>query len=259
MSDLTGAADSTGGTVALLTGAAGGIGQAIATRLAAAGVRVMLHVHRGREAGEALLRALPGCGHGLFTADLTDSTARDGLIDQVLAEAGRIDVLINNAGIAVLHPPLAVDAATWAAAWDQTLALNLTAPAHLCHRVAGQMAGQGGGRIINISSRGAFRGEPMMPAYGASKAGLNALTQSLARALAPLGIACFAVAPGWVATPMSAERREAEAETIAREHPLGRVATPEEVAETVTFLATAPVEAMTGAILDINGASYLRS
>ena len=121
------------------------------------------------------------------------------------------------------------------------------------------MAEQGGGRIINVGSRGAFRGEPECPAYGASKAGLHAMSQSLAVALAPKGILVYAVAPGFVETDMAKELLESEAgAAIKAQSPLGRVARPEEVAETVCFLASSQAEFLTGSIIDVNGASYLR-
>ena len=122
------------------------------------------------------------------------------------------------------------------------------------------MAATGGGRIVNISSRGAFRGEPDAPAYGASKAGLNALSQSLARALAPQRVIVLCIAPGWVATDMAADHLGgARGEEILAQHPLGRVASADEVARAAVFCALDAPEAMTGAILDLNGASYVRT
>ncbi|MBS0663357.1 MAG: SDR family oxidoreductase, partial [Verrucomicrobia bacterium] len=148
----------------------------------------------------------------------------------------------------------------WQAEWQRTLTTNLMAPADLCLLAARHLAPAGGGRIVNLSSRGAFRGEPDAPAYGASKAGLNSLSQSLARALAPHHIAVFAVAPGWVGTDMAADHLEGpRAAEIAAQHPLGRVATADEVANVVAYCALDAPETMTGAILDVNGASYLRS
>ena len=118
----------------------------------------------------------------------------------------------------------------------------------------------GGGRIVNISLRGAFRGEPIAPAYGASKAGLNILGQSLAQLLAPHNIFIGTVAPGFVETDMAAERlAQPDGGDIRRQSPLGRVAKPEEVAHVAVFLASAGAEFTTGAIVDVNGASYLRS
>ena len=244
-------------THALVTGASGGIGTAICKALAVRGVTVVLHYHREREAAEATRRAMAGEGHTLVEGDLSDAAS----IARLWREASAVhpvDALVNNAGIFPNHPPLSTGYADWTATWQRTLALNLTAPAQLCHCAARAMVEQGGrGRIVNISSRGAFRGEPEAPAYAASKAGLNALSQSLAKALAPKGICVFAVAPGWVATQRVAS--VVQSPVVLADQPLGRVATPEEVAQAVTFCVLDAPASMTGAILDLNGASYLRS
>jgi 3-oxoacyl-[acyl-carrier protein] reductase len=168
--------------------------------------------------------------------------------------------VVNNAGIGIYHPLESTSYADWQAAWQQTMATNLIGPANLCFCAARHMMQQGGGRIVNISSRGAFRGEPIKPAYGASKAGLNSLSQSLAVALAPHNIFVGAVAPGFVNTELTADRLNgAEGDEIRRQSPFNRVAEPEEVAHAVLFLASAGAEFSTGTIIDVNGASYLRS
>jgi len=243
-------------TTALVTGASGGIGAAICQRLALRGVTVTLHYRSDRAAAEATLSALAGTGHRILQADLGDAQSIARLWEEACA-GGTIDALINNAGIFPDHPPLTTPYADWTAAWQRTLATNLTAPAHLSYCAARAMAVQGGGRIVNISSRGAFRGEPKMPAYAASKAGLNALSQSLAKALAPQGVYVFVVAPGWVSTPRVAAMLKEPG--VLADHPLGRVATPQEVAEVVSYCALDAPASLTGAILDVNGASYLRS
>ena len=148
----------------------------------------------------------------------------------------------------------------WQDAWSRTIATNFTGLAKLSFLVARIMMESGGGRVVNVSSRGAFRGEPETPAYGASKAGLNAMSQSMAQALAPHGVFFYVVAPGFVETDMAdALLRGPEGDGIRSQSPLGRVATPEEVAKTVVFLASEAPDFMTGAIVDVNGASYLRS
>jgi 3-oxoacyl-[acyl-carrier protein] reductase len=242
---------------ALVTGASGGIGAAIARALARRGVTLTLHYRSDRNGIDATYRSLAGDGHRIIQADLTDPASIERLWQEATTASGRIETLVNNAGIFPNHPPLEVSYADWTAAWQRTLAINLTAPAHLSYCAARAMAMQGSGRIINISSRGAFRGEPKMPAYGASKAGLNAMSQSLAKALAPKGVYVFVVAPGWVSTPRVSESIK-EPGALA-EQPLGRVATPEEVADVVTWCALDAPASLTGAILDVNGASYLRS
>ncbi len=243
-------------TRALVTGASGGIGTAICQRLAARGVTVVLHYQGNRAAAEATRRALPGEGHTLVQADLSAADSIEGLWREA-GSGGRIDVLVNNAGIFPEHPPLSTDYAGWTAACQRTLAINLAAPAHLTYCAARAMAGEGRGRIVSVSSRAAFRGEPRAPAYAASKAGLNALTQSFAKALAAQGVYLFVVAPGWVSTARVAQSiREP---SVLADQPLGRVAAPEEVAQAVEFCALEAPASMTGAILDVNGASYLRT
>ncbi len=243
-------------TRVLVTGASGGIGAAIASVLAARGATIVLHYQSNRAAAEASLRALQGAGHELIQADLTDPAAIERLWQDIDARRP-IDALVNNAGIFPNHPPLTTDYAGWTAAWQRTLALNLSGPAYLSYFAARAMAERSGGRIVSVSSRGAFRGEPLAPAYAASKAGLNAFSQSMAKALAPQGVCVFVVAPGWVSTARVATAIADKA--VIADQPLGRVATPEEVAQVVTFCVLDAPASMTGAILDVNGASYLRS
>ena len=245
---------------ALVTGASRGLGRAIAQQLAARGVRVAVHFQKNRAAAEATLATLPGAGHALFAADLSDAAQVERLWQEVIAAFGQVEVLVNNAGIYELHPPLATAPAAWRAAWERTLAANLLGPAQLSLFAAQAMAGRGGGRIVNISSRGAFRGEANAPAYAAAKAGLNALGQSLAKALASHGVYVYGVAPGWIETDMAAAHLHGPRRTeILADQPLGRVATADEVARAAVFCALDAPAAMTGAIIDVNGASYLRT
>lgn len=140
------------------------------------------------------------------------------------------------------------------------MATNLTGVSNMCYFAAQQMIKQNGGKIVNISSRGAFRGEPDHPAYGASKAGLNAMSQSLAVALGKYNITVGVIAPGFVETDMTAAYLQSEAgEIIKKQSPLNRVATPEEVARLVAVFAGEGSAFMTGGIVDLNGASYLRT
>jgi 3-oxoacyl-[acyl-carrier protein] reductase len=240
----------------LVTGASGGIGAAISRALAARGVTVLLHYRAGYEAAEATRGSLQGSGHLTIQGDLSDPKAVERLWRQAL-DQGRVDAVVNNAGIFPNHPPLTTDFEDWTAAWQRTISTNLMGPAYLSHFAARTMAEQAGGRIVNISSRGAFRGEPKAPAYGASKAGLNAMSQSLAKALAPKGVYVFVVAPGWVSTQRVAKSVTDPA--VLADQPLGRVATPDEVAEVAAFCVLDAPASLTGAILDVNGASYLRS
>jgi NAD(P)-dependent dehydrogenase (short-subunit alcohol dehydrogenase family) len=244
----------------LVTGASRGIGRAIAELLARRGCRVAVHYRSHRAAAEALAADLEGGGHLAFGADLRLPGEVARLWDEVTEAFGRIQVLVNNAAVFESHPLLTTGYAEWQRAWEQTLAANLLGPANLCHRAGNAMAPRGGGRVVSISSRGAFRGEPETPAYGASKAGLNALSQSLALALAGQGVYFFVIAPGWVDTEMASATLAGpgRAEVLAQ-HPLGRVASPQEVAAAAVFCALDAPPAMTGCIIDVNGASYLRT
>ncbi|OLR95492.1 3-oxoacyl-ACP reductase [Actinokineospora bangkokensis] len=246
----------------LVTGASGGIGAAIAHAFAALGDRVAVHYSSNRARAEAVLADLPGDGHVLAGADLADTAAIPPLVDAVVAGLGGIDVLVNNAAaLDPPHPPATTGYDDWVAAWQRMTAVNLVAPAALAHQVAAVMIRQGnGGRVVNTGSRGAFRGEPDHPAYGATKAGLHALGQSLAVALAPHGIAVSSIAPGFVATDGVAGRLAGPAgQAIRAQSPFDRVATPEEVAAAVVYLASGPALWASGAVLDLNGASYLRT
>ncbi|HXN35043.1 MAG TPA: SDR family oxidoreductase [Opitutaceae bacterium] len=249
-----------GAKTALVTGASRGIGREIALQLAARGVRVGVHFRENRAAAESVLAALPGSGHAAFSADMADADAVARLWREATGRLGAVDIVVNNAGVYFYHPPLATDYAAWRQAWDRTIAVNLEGPSNLSLLAAQAMAASGGGRIVNISSRGAFRGEPNAPAYGASKAGLNALSQSLAKALAPSRVLVYCLAPGWVETDMAEGFLTGpRAGEILAQHPLGRVNRAEEVARVAVFCALDAPEAMTGSIIDINGASHLRT
>ncbi|HYU04294.1 MAG TPA: SDR family oxidoreductase [Jatrophihabitantaceae bacterium] len=249
-----------GERVVLVTGASRGIGRAIAQRFAEQDAKVVVHYASNDSAAKATLAELAGQGHRAVAADLADPDAVESLVRQVIAAYGRIDVLVNNAAIYEAHPVLSTSYAQWRDSWRQTINTNLIGPANLIHEVVPHMVANGGGRIVNISSRGAFRGEPGHTAYGASKAGLNSLGQSLAQELAPHGIYVTTVAPGFVATDMAAALLDGPTgESIRAQSPLGRAATPDEVARVAVFLASPGSEFTTGTIVDVNGASYLRT
>ena len=248
------------GKVVLVTGGSRGIGRAVCRRFADAGARVVVHYRADREAADTTLDSLAGDGHLALAADLADPESCARLVAQTVGAAGRLDVLVNNAGIFEEHRIAEVDYADWQAAWQRTIATNLLGPANLIHQAVPHLEAAGGGRIVNVSSRGAFRGEPDHPAYGASKAGLNSLGQSLAQALGPRGIYVTTVAPGFVATDMAASVLDGpDGDAIRSQSPLRRAADPDEIARLVVFLATPGTEYATGAIVDANGASYLRT
>jgi NAD(P)-dependent dehydrogenase (short-subunit alcohol dehydrogenase family) len=244
----------------LVTGASRGIGRAIAQAFAADGANVALNYHRNERAARDALATLAGDRHVLVQADISTPDGAELAVDRAAAALAGLHIVVNNAGIFQPHPPASVSYEDWQLAWTRTLATNLTGAANVCWCAARHMMQHKGGKIVNISSRGAFRGEPDAPAYGASKAALNAFSQSLAVALAPHGIFVGVVAPGFVETDMAAELLAgAGGDAIRRQSPMGRVARPDEIARAVQFLASEGIEFATGAIIDVNGASYLRS
>ncbi|MDR6848670.1 NAD(P)-dependent dehydrogenase (short-subunit alcohol dehydrogenase family) [Sphingomonas sp. BE137] len=228
----------------LLTGSSRGIGAATLTALQAAGATVI---------GQGTASGIP--------ADFADPAAPRALWDAALAaHGGRIDVLINNAGVFEANP-ITRDDAAWVAEWERTMRINLTAAAELCRLAVLHWQDRGtGGRIVNIASRAAYRGDsPQHWHYAASKAGMVAMTKSIARGYAKDGILAFAVCPGFTMTGMAEEYLESRGgDKLLADIPLGRVASPEEVAEVARFLALDAPPSMTGAVLDVNGASYVR-
>jgi NAD(P)-dependent dehydrogenase (short-subunit alcohol dehydrogenase family) len=244
----------------LVTGASRGIGAAIAQAFAARGDRVAVHHGSSADRAAAVLAGLPGEGHVVVQADLESPDEVRACVETAAERLGRLDVLVNNAGVFVSHPPLETSYDEWQAAWGRTLATNLTGAANATFCAIPHLRAAGGGAVVNVSSRGAFRGEPRCPAYAASKAGLNAFGQSMALVLAPHGISVGTVAPGFVQTEMAREVLEGESgDAVRAQSPYGRIADPAEVAAAVLWLASPEAAFSTGTIIDVNGASYLRS
>ncbi|HYD38784.1 MAG TPA: SDR family oxidoreductase [Allosphingosinicella sp.] len=228
----------------LVTGTSRGIGKAIAAALA--GHNVVGHSSRG--------------GGGLIAADLAARGAAEGLWREALDRlGGRIDVLVNNAGI-FEAAPVDLPAADWTARWERTMRVNLTAAAELSRLAVLHFREEGGGRIVNVASRAAHRGDsPGHWHYAASKAGMVAMTRTVARAYAADNILAFAVSPGFTASDMVEDYMASRGgRQIVADIPLGRVATADEVAETVRWLALDAPASATGTVIDVNGASYVR-
>jgi len=245
------------GRAILITGASRGIGRAVAQVFAAGGDRVAIHHRDSADLAASLHAELPGEGHVIVAGDVADPAAVARFVDEAADRLGGLDVVVNNAAVFPPHPIAETSYVDWQAVWRRTIEVNLFGPANVCWCAVRHL--RRGGRIVNVSSRGAYRGEPGQPAYGASKAGLNSLTQSLALALGPAGIAVTAVAPGYVETDMSnAHLKSPRGDAIRAQSPFNRVATPDEVAAAVRYLASPEAEWASGAVLDLNGASYLR-
>jgi 3-oxoacyl-[acyl-carrier protein] reductase len=247
------------GRVALVTGAAGGIGSAIARTLAGEGTAVVVHDVRRDGRLADLAAELGDAGHAL-DADLSDPAAADALWHEAVAWRGRVDVLVNNAGIYEAARP-DDDLATWRASWERTLAVCLLSPAALCRAAIASFRDQpGGGVIVNLASRAAWRGEDAdYWHYAAAKAGVVAMTKTIARQYGRQGVTAFAVAPGFVDTAFNAPAvAEHGMDLFVNDTALGEVAQPQDVANVVAFLASGRARHATGATIDVNSASYVR-
>lgn len=249
---------------ALVTGASRGIGRATAIALSARGDRVAVHYGRDRDAAAQTLSMLQGEGHHLVGGDLADAEAAQDVVDAASTALGTIDLLVNNAATApsaeTFHRVDGIDYAGWQRVWRRMIDVDLLGVANVTYLVADALiAAKRPGTIVNVGSRGATRGEPDFPAYGAAKAGLHTFGQSMAVALAPHGISVATVAPGFVATDRQQERLAGpDGDAVRAQSPFGRVGTPEEVAAAILYLSSPEAQWASGAVLDLNGASHLR-
>jgi 3-oxoacyl-[acyl-carrier protein] reductase len=245
----------------LITGGSRGIGRACAKIFSDLNANVIITYKSNIAEAERTIDLLNrNQNHSSYRLDITNAVEIETVFNAVVEKYKRIDVLVNNAGVFIEHKIAEVSYAKWQQVFSETIATNLIGVSNLCYFAGRHMMEHKQGKIVNISSRGAFRGEPDHPAYGASKAGLNAMSQSLAVALAPYNITVGVVAPGFVETDMAASYLDShEGELIKKQSPLNRVATAEEVARLVGVFASSGLEFMTGGIVDLNGASYLRS
>jgi NAD(P)-dependent dehydrogenase (short-subunit alcohol dehydrogenase family) len=249
----------------LVTGAsrALGIGAAIAAAVAARGDVVAVHARADVEAAEAVVAGLPGDGHAVVVADLADPDQVAAMVDSAVAALGGVDVLVNNAAVHVEHPVVSTSYSDWQAVWRRTLDVNLLGYANTTWCVVNHLLtrpeGPEGASIVMVGSRGAYRGEPVVPAYGASKAGVHAFAQSMAVALAPHGIGVAAVAPGFTVTDLTVDLLAGpERDAILAQHPFGRVADSAEIGAAVAWLTSPEAQWASGTVLDLNGASHLR-
>lgn len=244
------------GKAVLVTGASRGIGRAIAQAMGEAGARVAVHYNNTPAPAEALAADL---GNGAFAvrANLAEPDACDRLFERVVTETGRLDVLVNNAGVSV-QIPMHADSATWFAGWQHTMMVNLMAAELLSRHAIAHFQAAGGGRIVNIASRAAFRGDqPDYMTYAASKAGLVALTKSIARGFGKEEIQAFVVAPGFTKTDMAAEFIETYGEDYVRDDiALNRLTEPADIAPLVVLLASGLADHATGTSIDVNAGSY---
>jgi len=246
--------------VVLVTGGSRGIGKAAAIMFAESGATVIVHYYKNENAAIKTLDLLGKGDHIKLQADISIPEEVKQLVDNCLKSFGRIDVLVNNAGVAEEFDIMSLSYDQWQVTWHKIMNTNLTGTANCSFLVSKAMKDKSGCKIINVSSRGAFRGEPDSPAYGASKAGMNAFGQSMARALAKHNIFVYTVAPGFIDTDMVEEIMIGErGEEIRNQSPMKRIGTPEEVARTIIFLASEGTDYLSGCVVDINGASYLRT
>jgi len=246
--------------VVLVTGGSRGIGKAAAIMFAESGATAIVHYQKNVKAAKETLSLLGNGNHMIAQADVSVPEEIERLINDCVNSFGKIDVLVNNAGVAEEFDIMTLSYDQWQATWHKIMNTNLTGTANCSFLVSKMMKDKGGCKIINVSSRGAFRGEPDSPAYGASKAGMNAFGQSMARALAKYNIFVYTVAPGFIETDMAAEIMVGErGEEIRNQSPMKRIGTPEEVAKTILFLSSEGTDYLSGCIVDINGASYLRT
>lgn len=239
----------------LVTGASRGIGKSIAGGLAASGARVAVHFNKNRETAEQLAKTI-GNRSKTFQADLASTDSCQLLFKEVVAEFGQINVLVNNAGI-FLMSPLASD--SWLNDWNKTMDVNLRATALLSKLAIEHFQHKGGGRIINIASRAAFRGDnPEHLAYAASKGGMVALTKSIARGFGKDNITAFLIAPGWVKTDMNKETIEQYGESsITKDLALNTLTQPSDLSPIITLLASGLADHATGTTIDVNAGSYV--
>jgi NAD(P)-dependent dehydrogenase (short-subunit alcohol dehydrogenase family) len=250
------------GKTILVTGASKGIGASIARIIGEAGADVVAHYGSDRDGAEAALAALPPERKLFVQADLHDLAAAERLWDEAEAWHGRIDVFVNNAAILLWNGGIGEELATWDAVWAETLQVNVLAPARLLRRAVKHYCETGGGILVTLSSWGAQRGmtNPATMAYAASKAAVKAMAQTIARAHARDNILTYIIAPGVVGTQMSEAfaAKQGGTEAVFAGLAMGEWVPPDDIGHLVAFLATGKSRHLSGATLDVNGATYIR-
>ncbi len=244
----------------LVTGASSGIGAATARAFATDGYQVAIHYHSNRQGAEETYQSLQGEGHLLINhGDLADPQSVRATLSETIDHFGRLDVLVNNAGIFEHVPFDTPDYEDWVSGWQRTIDTNLMSAVNATYLALPIMRSQGGGKVINVASRSAFRAETTAPAYAVSKAGMVNLTRCLARAEAHNGILSYCIAPGWVETAMAREGMEDPAmwADIVSQIPLGRIASVEDVAGVALFLASDSANYLTGITIPVAGGSWM--
>jgi NAD(P)-dependent dehydrogenase (short-subunit alcohol dehydrogenase family) len=241
--------------VSLVTGASGGIGQAIARSLSDAGSSIVISYYNNESEAR---RVLAVCGKDslVVQGDVSDPTECHRIINAVIEKYGRIDILVNNAAVG-LTDSFEMPYETWQNRWSTTLNTNLMSAVNLTFCSVPFMQKQGTGKIINVSSRSAFRGETEYMAYAASKAAMVNFTRCVARALAKDNIQAYAIAPGFIEAGMGLEDIAHHGEEIRAQIPSGKIGTAQDVANVVLFLASGLSDYLTGSTIDVNGGSYL--
>ena len=251
-------------SVAFVTGGSRGIGAASVRALHAGGASVFFTYVSARDAADDLVRELGAERVACMACDVARSETLPAIVDACVARFGALDVLVNNAAIFAENPFDGDSFEEWRNGWQRTFAVNVFGAADVAwlalramrRNVPGPLGVRG--RIVNVTSRAAHRGELTFADYGASKAALQNFTKSLARSCAADGIVAFSVAPGFIATDMALDAIAREGDRIRAEIPGGRIGTPQEVGSIVAFLASGGADYASGTTVDVNGASYVR-